>query len=202
MNTQIKIDQLLTDYINRKTGKARRSIESKIWRNFGIKGAVFILDMAEFSLKTKTHGIVYYLSLIKKMQQTVEPILRNRSGQLVKFEADNVFAFFNTSEDALQAGIDIKVAIDAVNKKNPEGLEIFISIGIDYGEFLFLEDDHDFFGDPVNIASKLGEDIAEKGDILMTENAYNEISDMNYNSEPVVFEISGVRIKAYKIIYP
>lgn len=136
------------------------------------------------------------------MQQTVEPILKNRSGRLVKFEADNVFAFFNTPENALQAGIDIKVAFDAANKKYPDDLDILISIGIDYGKFLFLEEDHDFFGDPVNIASKLGEDLAKKGEIIMTEKAYNLIPEIPYKSEAVLFEISGIRIQSYKIFYP
>jgi len=202
MHSQIKIDQLLSDYINYNPGKARKAIELEVWQNFGRKGAIFILDMADFSSRTKTHGIVYYLSLIKKMQQTVEPIIQNRSGYLVKFVADNVFAFFDTSENALQASIDVKVAIDAVNKKNPDDLDILISIGIDYGEFLYLEDDHDFFGDPVNIASKLGEDIAEKGEILMTENAYHKLPEIPYRSEPTEYKISDLKIKTYKILYP
>ncbi len=202
MNTRIKIDQLLTDYINSNHEAYRKKIESDIWKNFGRTGAIFILDMSYFSIMTKTHGIVYYLSLIKKMQQTVGPILSNRSGHIVKFEADNVFAYFDTSMNALQAGIDIKIAIEAVNNKYPHDQEILISIGIDYGEFLYFYENQDFFGDPVNIASKLGEDLAGKGEILMTENAYMMVPDMPYKSEEEIFEISGIRIKTYKIIYP
>jgi len=196
------MDQFLTDYINQDQGKSRQKIESQIWRNFGREGAIFILDMADFSINTQTYGIVYYLSLIKKMQQTIEPILNNRSGHLVKFEADNVYAYFDTAENALQASIDIKVAIDAVNKKYPDDLDILINIGIDYGKFLFLEDDRDFFGDPVNIASKLGEDLADTSEILMTENAFKRIPEIRYRSEPVLFEISDIKINAYKIHYP
>ena len=202
MHSHNKIDQFLTDYINQNNGKSRKEIEEQIWQNFGHQGAIFILDMADFSLKTKTHGIVYYLSLIKKMQQTVEPIINNRSGHLVKFEADNAYAYFDTVENALQAGIDMKVAFEAANKKYPDDFEIFISIGIDYGKFLFLEDDHDFFGDPINIASKLGEDLAKKGEILMTENAFSLLPEIHYRSEAVQFEISGIVINSHKIFYP
>jgi class 3 adenylate cyclase len=202
MHTISKIDQLLNDYIIQNNEESRKMIEDQIWDHYGREGAIFVLDMADFSLKTKTHGIVYYLSLIKKMQQTVEPIIQNRSGQLVKFEADNVFAFFNSPENALQAGIDMKVAFEAANTKNPEDFDIFISIGIDYGKFLYLEDEHDFFGDPINIASKLGEDLARKGEILMTDHAYHLLPGIHYRSEPVEFEISGLVINSYKIFYP
>lgn len=202
MHTIGKIEQFLNEYINQNNEETRKVIENQIWDNYGREGAIFILDMADFSLKTKTHGIVYYLSLIKKMQQTVEPIIKNRSGHLVKFEADNVFAFFNSAENALQAGIDMKVAFEAANTKNPDDFDIFISIGIDYGNFLYLEDEHDFFGDPINIASKLGEDLAGKGDILMTDHAYHLLPEIHYRSEPVKFEISGLVINSYKIFYP
>lgn len=202
MHIKNKIEQYLQDYINQHNHESRRIIEDQIWDNYGREGAIFILDMADFSLKTKTHGIVYYLSLIKKMQQTVEPIIKNRSGCLVKFEADNVFAFFNSVENALQAGIDMKVAFEAANSKYPDDLDIFISIGIDYGKFLFLKDDHDFFGDPINIASKLGEDLAKKGEILMTDNAFNLLPEIHYRSEAVKFEISGIVINSHKIMYP
>jgi adenylate cyclase len=202
MQINNKIDQHLKDYINQNNEKSRKKIEDQIWHKYGREGAIFILDMADFSLNTKTHGIVYYLSLIKKMQQTVEPIIRSRSGHLVKFEADNAYAYFDTPENALQAGIDMKVAFEVSNNKYPDDLDIFISIGIDYGKFLFLEEDHDFFGDPINIASKLGEDLAKKGEILMTEHAYNMLPEIHYQSERVVFEISGIVIKSYKIHYP
>jgi class 3 adenylate cyclase len=202
MQSQSKIDQYLTDYINQQRKKSRNEIESRIWREYGREGAIFILDMADFSLSTRTHGIIYYLSLIKKMQKTVEPIIKNRSGHLVKFEADNAYAFFSTTENALQASIDIKIAIDAVNTKYPDDLDILVSIGIDHGKFIFLEEDHDFFGDPVNIASKLGEDVAEKGEILITEKAYRMMPEIPYRSEPLLTEVSGITISSHKIFYP
>lgn len=202
MHSLSNIDKYLIDYINQPAGKHRNLIESQIWDEFGYEGATFILDMANFSLSTRINGIVHYLSLIKKMQLTVEPIIKNRSGHLVKFEADNVFAYFDTAENALQAAIDIKVAIDAVNNKYPEKSDILIGIGIDYGKFIYLKEDRDYYGDPVNIASKLGEDLAKGGEILMTDTAFSMIPEIPYRSEQVTFEISRVTIKSHKIYYP
>jgi len=202
MHSLSNIDKYLIDYINQPVGRHRNLIESQIWDEFGYEGATFILDMANFSLSTRINGIVHYLSLIKKMQLTVEPIIKNRSGHLVKFEADNVFAYFDTAENALQAAIDIKVAIDAVNNKYPEKSNIHIGIGIDYGKFIYLKEDKDYYGDPVNIASKLGEDLANGGEILMTDTAFSMVPEIPYRSEEVTFEISGVTIRSHKIYYP
>ena len=112
------------------------------------------------------------------------------------------FAFFESSDQAVQAAIDIKVAIDAANRKDSDDLDIHISVGIDFGKFLFLEENNDFFGDPVNVASKLGEDIASTGEILITENAFNMIPDFQYPTETMAYKISGIEINAFKIIYP
>ena len=107
MHNLTKIDKLLTEFISKNPGASRQEIESIVWDNYGREGAIFILDMSGFSRTTKSHGIVYYLSMVKKMQRVVEPIVQARSGHMVKFEADNAFAFFETSDQAVQAAIDI-----------------------------------------------------------------------------------------------
>ena len=45
-----------------------------------------------------------------------------------------------------------------------------LGIGIAYGPVLDI-DGVDFWGDPVNVASKLGEDLADGGDLFMTAKA-------------------------------
>ena len=202
MHNLTKIDELLTEFISKNPGASRQEIEEIVWKNYGREGAIFILDMSGFSRTTKSHGIVYYLSMVKKMQRVVEPIVNTRSGRLVKFEADNAFAFFETPDQAVQAAIDIKVAIDAANRKDSDDLDIQVSVGIDYGKFLFLEENDDFFGDPVNVASKLGEDIASNGEILVSETAFTMIPDFQYPTETMTYKISGIEINAYKILYP
>lgn len=52
------------------------------------------------------------------------------------------------------------------NHPLPPNQRLRFSYGIGYGEVLNLE--HDLFGLEVNLASKLGEDLAEPGDVLLT----------------------------------
>lgn len=179
----------------------RKKIEQKLWHQFGLRGAVFVLDMADFSLITQKRGIVYYLSLIQQMQIVARPIIERFSGHIVKFEADNCFAYFYHPYDAIKAGITINRELTKVNQTNRNDLNIKVSCGIDYGDFLSI-DGNDFFGQPVNRASKLGEDLARPGEILITEEALEIVKeDTLIHTKLVNYKLSGKNFYAFRIAY-
>ena len=58
----------------------------------------------------------------------------------------------------------------------------------------------DFYGDPVNTASKLGEDLAIKGETLVTERALSHSTfNVNQNVERMIARISDIEISYVKI---
>lgn len=192
-------EDLLRSYA--KAVADRKKIEQRLWHEFGIRGAVFVLDMADFSLITQKRGIVYYLSLIQQMQLVARPIIERFSGHIVKFEADNCFAYFHHPCDAIKAGIKVNRALTEVNQDNLNELNIMVSCGIDFGDFLFI-DGKDFFGHPVNRASKLGEDLARPGEILITEEAFELVKkDTTIQTEPVNCKLSDINFNACRIVY-
>ena len=193
------IRSLLNDYSLSELNE-KSSVEKMIWDKYGQSGAVFILDMSGFSRTTVAKGLVYYLAMVNRMQTIVEPIL-TRTGSLVKFDADNAFAFFSETSQAVEAAIEVNQVLKEDNSRNPEILDIQVSIGIDYGEFLYLHEVGDFFGNPVNFACKLGEDIGEAGEILVTETAWNQIGNNSYKAQVGAYQISGIAFKAYKLSY-
>ena len=131
----------------------------------------------------------------------VTPLIKRFSGHIVKFEADNCFAYFSHVYDAIKAGANIKLAVDQENQKHSDEYDIYVSCGIDYGDFLLINDS-DFFGHPVNRASKLGEDLAEKSEILITQEAYNEVKQyVEIKTESVNFTLSQITINAHRILY-
>ena len=142
-----------------KSAKELKGIEKTLWNEYGIEQAVFILDMSGFSRLSQKYGLVHYLSMISLMRKTVSPIVRRYGGSVVKFEADNSFARFPFVHDAIRAGIAIKHGLTGMNIMTSKKADSKVSIGIDYGPFLLVVR-KDYFGDPVNLASKLGEDIA------------------------------------------
>jgi len=160
-----------------------------------------ILDMSGFTLLTQRHGLIHYLGMVRRMQVATEPIVKRFNGQVIKYEADNMYAVFETCGEAIRAGISINLAMDAMNTITEDSKDLYVSIGISYGKILEIEG-KDIFGDSVNLASKLGEDIAERGEILVTKEAWGEISNKaDFNFEEIKYSVSGVKIAVYKVKY-
>ena len=139
--------------------------------------------------------------MVKRMQLTTEPIIKSFDGNVIKYEADNCFALFPTPLSAVNAAIAMQHAFHASNMMTSDDLDIYISCGIDYGRILVVEE-KDCFGDAVNRASKLGEDVASAGEVLITKEAMDKIpSDAEIKAKSMSLSISGINITAFAIEY-
>lgn len=169
-------------------------IDREVVRRFSKNLAVFVLDMSGFSSTTERRGIVHFLARIHQMQEAVGPAVIGNRGQLVRYEADNAFAVFATVADAVNAAQDVDRSLDAMNAVLPPALHLSVSIGIGFGETLII-DGVDLFGDEMNRACKLGEDIGGAGEILLTEAARAQLL------EPVDVESRNVVIGTFELPY-
>lgn len=165
--------RLVAEYSRSRDDALRSKIDDEIWQRFGRRGTALISDMAGFSKISRSHGICHYLGLIHRVRRLWAPMISDHGGQLLKCEADNCYAFFERTDDALAASVAVHEALSAANAVEAAGDRVFLSIGIDYGELLLIGDE-DYFGDPVNTASKLGEDLAGKGETLVTRRAIEQ----------------------------
>ena len=147
------------------------AIDADIVRSFERERAILVLDMCGFSRLTLRHGIIHYLALIRRMQRVVLPLVLEGQGHLVKTEADNVFATFASVPKALRSARRIQEALTLANQVLPADWDVHVGIGIGYGKLLMIGD-NDVFGSEMNLASKLGEDLAEAGDVLLTAAAF------------------------------
>ena len=159
--------------------------------------AVLVLDMVGFSRLTVEYGIIHYLAMIHQMEEAARPAVTGNGGVVVKQEADNLYAIFEDPSHALESALDIFRAFDAVNSVVPPDRDIFGSIGIGYGETLVI-DGKDMFGSEVNIACKLGEDLAEQSEILLTQSAHDALPPDRYICSPATFLISEMKIDCYR----
>ncbi len=196
-----RFEEMLLDYAMEKDASKRRDIETQLWKEFGAVKAVLILDLSGFSLLTQKYGIVHYLSMVRRMQLIAQPIIERAGGEVVKFEADNCFAMFDSPQVAVETAIALNQAFDEINIYTAEQFDIRVAIGIDYGDVLLIGGP-DYFGATVNTASKLGEDQARPGEILITEQALAQIpSSAGFKSESLQLEIAGITIAAASIRY-
>ena len=174
------------------------AIDAEIWRRFGITGAVLVLDMCGFSRLTLRYGITHFLSMIRRLQQIVRPVVMAADGRIVKTEADNVFAIFDDVPDALAAARDILKQLAAANVFLPEDWDLHASIGIGYGPLLRIGQ-HDVFGSELNLASKLGEDVAGPEEILLSEAACARVDNGTFDVEELSVEVSSLSLRAFRV---
>jgi hypothetical protein len=79
---------------------------------------------------------------------------------VVKTEADNLFATFDTVPMAFAAAVAILESLSLANAILPEDWDVHVGIGIGFGKLLVIGHE-DVYGSEMNLASKLGEDLAE-----------------------------------------
>ena len=198
MDAAERFQDLLLRHSQEAAVERRDAIEEVLWRDFGLERAVLVLDMSGFSALAQRHGIVHYLSMVRRMQLTAEPIVDGYEGTLVKFEADNCYAMFPDVAAAVRAAGELHQAFAAANAETPDELDIRIACGIDHGRILVVPG-RDFYGVPVNRACKLGEDLAAPGEILLTAEAMARLPDGLAGASAVRFDVSGVRIDAFRV---
>lgn len=174
-------------------------IDAEIFATFAETHAVWVLDMSGFSRLSLRYSIIHFLAMVHQLRAIAVPIIQQQQGHLVKQDADNLFAIFPTVDLAVDAAIATLNTLAAVNTALPDARDLYASIGIGYGEMLMLEDG-DLYGNELNLAAKLGEDLARAGEILVTETAFRQLSNAQRQWEKLELSISGLSLLSYKLL--
>jgi adenylate cyclase len=194
-NNRAYLEKLLQERNERPEKMAE--IDAQINAAFSQNHAIMVIDMSGFSRTTVRYGIIHFLAMIHRMHAIVKPVIADYGGTVVKEEADNIFAVFPDVKSAVQAAIDSLKHTGAVNTTLPPEMDIYLCIGIGCGDVLMLEGE-DMYGSEFNLASKLGEDLAEQGEILLTDSAFEKFEGKKQDWQRVDFSISGLEFVAYK----
>jgi len=195
-HSKADFDRLLR--LRNEQPEASDAIDAEIYQQFLQTHAILVLDMAGFSRLTLRYSIIHFLAMVQRLGSIAVPVIAQHQGQLVKREADNIFAIFERVTDAIDCAIAIQARLAAVNVHLPDAQDLYVGIGIGYGEVLRVGDD-DLYGSEMNLACKLGEDLARSGEILLTEAAYAQVKDEPRVWEPLAASISGLDLTTYRL---
>lgn len=191
----------LIDGLNAALPAERPRLEESIWREYGTENAVMALDMSQFSLTVRRRGIVPYIAMIRDMQLRTGQIVRDSGGRVIKYHADNLMAIFGDASAAVTAAVRINQSLSAAKRQDSSDA-YSVSIGIDYGRFL-LVDENDCYGDPVNIAYKLAEDLGRPHEVLITEAIHRRLGPaLMYPVQEQQVSVSGMEFRAFAVKYP
>lgn len=160
-----RLQQLIEERLS--PGADRAALDRRIWDLFGEHWAVMFTDLSGFSRRVSEFGIIHFLQVIQQSLKLLTPVIDRHDGILLKIEADSLLVIFRRPELA----VDCAIAMQRVLSKHNTDLSledrILLCVGLGWGDVLRIGD-QDVFGAEVNAASKLGEDIANAGEILVT----------------------------------
>lgn len=148
-------------------GVDREAVDRRIWDLFGETWAVMFTDLSGFSRRVAEFGIVHFLQTIYESERLLLPCIDEHDGILLKLDGDSLLVIFRRPERALECAVEMQKIFAEYNLERPDTERILLCVGLGYGHLLHIGD-ADVFGAEVNAASKLGEDIARAGEILVT----------------------------------
>jgi class 3 adenylate cyclase len=142
--------------------------------------------------------------LVRQHFETLNRVVAQNSGAVVKTIGDAVMATFMNPADAVKAAVEMLRDIDEFNQGITEDLILKIGIHRGHSIVVTLNDRLDYFGQTVNIASRV-QGLADAGEIYITDEAFdypgvNAIVEQ-YECVPMQADVKGVRsqLKVHKI---
>jgi class 3 adenylate cyclase len=128
---------------------------------------IMTTDMSGFTRLTKQYGILHFLRLVLKARSIVLPALQKHGGWKVKYEGDNIIAAFPTVNAAIACIRGVVQQISEYNSVREKDFQVRMGFGVDVGEVHCLG--HDIVGKAFDCSFRLAEDIAEVGEVLVTD---------------------------------
>ncbi len=164
----------------------RAAIDAAIWTRFGRMQAIMFTDLVGFSRTVEAFGILHFLQLIQESEALFMPLIGQHGGTCLKREGDSLLAVFDAPANALAAARAMVYATEALNPQRSPEETIEVCIGMGYGQVLRVDDD-EVWGAEVNAASKLGEEMARGGEVLVTESFRLAVPDETFMEHGVLF---------------
>ena len=136
--------------------------------------AILAADVAGYSRLMGADEEGTHERLKTHLAQLVEPKIKEHRGRTVKNTGDGLLAEFASVVDAVRCAAEVQRAMADRNAETPEDKRITFRIGVNLGDVIVEE--HDIFGDGVNVAARL-EALAEPGGICISQMVRDQIRD-------------------------
>lgn len=134
---------------------------------------IFCADVVGYSrlMGKDEHGTLVRL---KQCRELIQAFIERHHGRVVSWSGDAVLADFSSVVESVQCAVEIQRELKAQNEAVGESERMNFRIGINLGDVMI--DDHDIFGEGVNIASRL-QSLAEPGGILISGSVHDQVKN-------------------------
>lgn len=134
---------------------------------------IFCADVVGYSrlMGADEHGTLVRL---KQCRELMQAFIERHHGRVVSWSGDAVLADFSSVVESVQCAVEIQRELKAQNESIREAERMDFRIGINLGDVMI--DDHDIFGEGVNIASRL-QSLATPGGILISGSVHDQVKN-------------------------
>jgi adenylate cyclase len=136
--------------------------------------AILAADVAGYSRLMGADEEGTHERLKAHLAQLVDPKIKEHRGRTVKNTGDGFLAEFASVVDAVRCAVEVQHGMADRNAEIPEDKRIAFRVGINLGDV--IAEEHDIFGDGVNVAARL-EALAEPGGICVSRVVRDQIRD-------------------------
>jgi adenylate cyclase len=136
--------------------------------------AILAADVAGYSRLMGADEEGTHDRLKAHLAQLVEPKIRQHRGRTVKNTGDGLLAEFPSVVDAVRCAVEVQRGMVERNAETPEANRIAFRVGVNLGDVIVEE--HDIFGDGVNVAARL-QGLAEPGGICISRVVRDQVRD-------------------------
>jgi class 3 adenylate cyclase len=154
----------------------REHMESLFHDKFTRSLTVVFTDLKGSTTIAETEGDLVSRMLIKQHNEIVMPAIEENRGVFIKSIGDGTLSYFEHALDAVRAAVRIQQGMDALNMSGKYKIPVLMRIGMHTGKCIVEK--NDIFGDTVNTASRF-ESSANPGEIYLSEDTYNALSDQS-----------------------
>jgi class 3 adenylate cyclase len=199
LGSEGRLERLIAERLQPGADKTR--VDQRIWEMFGERWAVMYTDLSGFSRQVAEFGIIHFLQTIYESFQLFGPVIEAHGGILLKVEGDSLMMIFRNVDEVIKCAVEMQYTAQRHNESRTPAEKVLLCVGIGYGVVLRIGD-RDVFGAEVNAASKLGEDTAQAGEILVTGAVRDSATlDSDFSFEPIEYCPPGAN-EAFRLTYP
>jgi adenylate cyclase len=136
--------------------------------------AILAADVAGYSRLMGADEEGTHERLKMHLRELIDPKIREHQGRIVKNTGDGMLVEFASVVDAVRCAAEVQRGMMGRNAEQSRDQRIDFRIGINLGDVIVEE--HDIFGDGVNVAARL-EGLAEAGGICISRSVRDQIRD-------------------------
>jgi adenylate cyclase len=136
--------------------------------------AILAADVAGYSRLMGIDEEGTHERLKTHLRELVDPKIAEHRGRVVKNTGDGFLAEFASVVDAVRCSVEVQRGMAGSEPDVPEDRRIKFRVGVNLGDV--IAEEHDIFGDGVNVAARL-EALAEPGGICVSRVVRDQVRD-------------------------